>query len=314
MLGSLKIWQKLVVAGLMAAIPVGTLLYLFLNAQNEQIARTAAEREGLEYVLPLRNLLERVPHHRVAASAYLNGDHSVAAVLERTEQQIAEAMQAVDRVDARLGRKLGTTAPWEAIRASWNDLRNAYGKLSPEDSYQRHTQLIAQILQHIRLVGDKTGLTTDPELDTFYLVDSVLQQIPSTVEYLGQLASHGSAVAARQSMSAAEEAQIRYLVRQVSSSLESLQRNYRAAFGYNEALREDLDDTLATALNSAGFLRNLTQRELLERGSIQVQPLSYIENGASAVQKLFALHDATAGQVRRLFEARLKRLAAQKNS
>ncbi|MFZ5928005.1 MAG: methyl-accepting chemotaxis protein [Acidobacteriota bacterium] len=314
MFGSLKIWQKLVVAGLMAAIPVGTLLYLFLNAQNEQIARTEAEREGLEYVQPLRSLLERVPHHRVAASAYLNGDTSVAPVLERTQKQIEEAMEAVGRVDARLGRKLGTTAPWETIRASWNDLRGAYGKLSPEDSYQRHTQLVALILQHIRLVGDKTGLTTDPELDTFYLVDSVLQQIPSTVEYLGQLASHGSAVAARQSMSTAEEAQIRYLVRQVSSSLESLQRNYRAAFSYNEELRENLDDTLATALNSAGFLRNLTQRELLDRGSIEVQPLSYIENGSLAVQKLFALHDATAGQVRRLFDARLKRLAAHKNS
>jgi methyl-accepting chemotaxis protein len=61
-------------------------------------------------------------------------------------------------------------------------------------------------------------------------------------------------------------------------------------------------------------LRNLTQRELLEKSSIQVQPLTYIENGASAVQKLFTLYDATAGQVRRLFEARLKRLAAQKNS
>lgn len=314
MLGSLKIWQKLVVAGLMAAIPVATLLYLFLNAQNEQIARTGAEREGLEYVLPLRSLLERVPHHRVAASAFLNGDPSVEPVLERTEQQIAEAVQAVDQVDARLGRRLGTTAPWEAIRASWNDLRGAYRKLTAEDSYQRHTQLIAQILQHIRLVGDKTGLTTDPELDTFYLVDSVLQQIPSTVEHLGQLASYGSAVAARQSMSAAEEAQIRYLVRQVSTSLESLQRNYSAAFNYNEALRESLDDPLATALNSAGFLRNLTQRELLDRGSIEVQPLSYIENGASAVQKLFALHDATAGEVRRLFDARMKRLAAQKNS
>jgi methyl-accepting chemotaxis protein len=314
MLGSLKIWQKLVVAGLMAAIPVATLLYLFLNTQNEQIARTVAEQEGLEYVMPLRSLLERVPHHRVAASAYLNGDASVAPILERTQKQIAEAMESVERADARLGRKLGTTTSWEAIRASWNGLKSNYEKLKAEDSYQRHTQLISLLLQHIRLVGDKTGLTTDPELDTFYLVDSILQQIPATVEHLGQLASHGSAVAARHSMSAAEEAQIRYLVRQVSASLESLQRNYRAAFSYNEPLRENLDDTLATALNSAGFLRNLTQRELLERASIEVQPVAYIENGASAVQKLFALHDATAGQVRRLFEARLRRLAAQKNS
>lgn len=314
MLGSLKIWQKLLLAGLLAAIPVGTLLYLFLQGQNEQIARTEAEREGLEYVLPLRALLERVPQHRAAASALLNGDASVLPLLEKTRAQIGEAVEAVDRVDARMGRRLGTTQSWEAIRAAWNDLRESYARLKADDSYQRHTQLIAQIIQHIRLVGDKTGLTTDPELDTFYLVDSLLQQIPWTVEYLGQLASHGSGVAARQSMSAADEAQIRYLVRQVSSSLDSLQRNYRSAFGYNDQVREKLDGTLATAMNAAGFLRNLTQRELLERGSISVQPVAYIENGTTAVQKLFALHDETAAAVRGLFQQRLQRLAAQKNS
>lgn len=314
MWGSLKIWQKLLLAGLLAAIPVGTVLYLFLQSQNEQIARTEAEREGLQYVLPLRTLLEWVPQHRVAASALLNGDASVLPLLEKARAQIAGAVEAVDKVDGRMGRRLGTTQSWEAIRASWNDLRDNYAKLTAEDSYRRHTQLIAQIIQHIRLVGDKTGLTTDPELDTFYLVDSILQQIPWTVEYLGQLASHGSAAAARQSMSAAEEAQIRYLVRQVSSSLESLQRNYRSAFGYNDQVRERLDATLATAMNAAGFLRNLTQRELLDRGSISVQPVAYIENGTTAVQKLFVLHDETAAAVRGLFEQRIQRLAAQKNS
>ncbi|MGB9611593.1 MAG: nitrate- and nitrite sensing domain-containing protein, partial [Bryobacteraceae bacterium] len=230
MLGSLKIWQKLLLAGLLAAIPVGTLLYLFLQTQNEQIARTASEREGLEYVASLRQLLERVPYHRAAATALLNGDTTVQPIIVRTEAQIAEAIEAVNKVDARMGWRLGTTQSWEAVRASWNDLRDNYGRLKSEDSFQRHTQLIGQIIQHIRLVGDKTGLTTDPELDTYYLVDSVLQQIPWTVEYLGQLASYGSGVAARQSMTAAEEAQIRYLVRQVSSSIESLQRNYRSAF------------------------------------------------------------------------------------
>ncbi|MGB9611150.1 MAG: methyl-accepting chemotaxis protein, partial [Bryobacteraceae bacterium] len=89
---------------------------------------------------------------------------------------------------------------------------------------------------------------------------------------------------------------------------------YRSAFGYNDQVREKLDETLATAMNAAGFLRNLTQKELLESKSISVQPVAYIENGTSAVQKLFALHDETASTVRGLFDQRLQRLAAQKNS
>lgn len=314
MAGSLKIWQKLAVAGLLAAIPVVTLMYLFIRSQDEQITRAEAERAGLEYVLPLRNLLERLPQHRVAANAFLSGDASVEPILRRAQTQIDEAVAAVDQVDRRMGRGLGSTPSWETIRAGWNDLRQNYSRLSAEASYQRHTQLLGEVIQQIRLVGDKTGLTTDPELDTFYLVDSILQQIPWTVEYLGQLASYGSGVAARQALSAEEEAQIRYLVRQVSTALDALQRNYRSSFNYNDEVRQNLDEAVATAMNSAGYLRNLTQHELLEKGAITVQPVAYIENGASAVQKLFALHDQTVRIIQQLFERRIVRLKEQKFS
>jgi twitching motility protein PilJ len=312
MLRNLKIWQKLTIAGLLAAVPVGMVLFLFVQSANQQIARTESEIAGLDYVVPLFRLLERLPQHRSAASAVLNGDSSVEALLPKVEGEVDAAVADVAAVDKRVGRNLGTENSWDSIRVGWQNLKERMRSLTPYESDERHTQLIAQVIRHLRLVGDKTRLTTDPELDTFYIADSVLNQIPWTTEYLGQLASAGSAVAARQAVTAPEEAQIRYLVHQVSNALVFLDTNYRSAFRYNDNVRKQLETTVNEAMNSAGFLRNLTQKEVLDSPQITVQSRDYLERGSNAVDKLFVLHDQSVDLMRRMFNARLARLNSQK--
>ncbi len=312
MIRNMKIWQKLVLAGVLAVIPVVMLTVLFLQSRNEQITRTQAELAGLEYVTPMRQLLERLPQHRSAASAFLSGDTSVGPMLMNVQAQVDGAVGVLTQLEERRGRGLGTTASWDSIRVRWQDLAQRVRSLSPEESNTRHTALLADVLAHLRRIGDKTGLSADPDLDAFYLSDSILNQIPWTAEYLGQLATQGSGIAARSAMTANEEAQVRYLIRQVTTSMDFMDRNFESVFRYNEDLRKELDGTVSTAMNSAGYLRNLSQRELLEKPEIRVQPRTYLENGSATVDKLFKLHEMATVHLRTLLERRLARLTNQK--
>jgi methyl-accepting chemotaxis protein len=312
MIRNMKIWQKLVLAGALAVIPVVMLAVLFLQSRNEQISRTQAELAGLEYVTPMRQLLERLPQHRSAASAFLSGDSSVGPMLVNVQAQVDEAVSAVSAVEKRSGRQLGTAASWDSIRIRWQDLKGRVRTLSAEDSNARHTQLLNDALAHLRRIGDKTGLSADPDLDAFYLNDSLLNRIPWTAEYLGQLAAQGASLAAKRTMSTEEEAHVRFLVKQVATSMEFMDRNFESLFRYNEDLRKDLEGAVSTAMNSAGYLKNLSQRELLDRGEISVQPRAYLENGTVTVDKLFKLHEMAAVHVRTLLESRQTRLIEQK--
>ena len=116
MIRNMKIWQKLVLAGLLAVIPVVILAMLFLQSRNEQITRAESELAGLEYVTPMRQLLERLPQHRNAASALLNGDTAVEQMLINAQAQVDAAVAAISAIDGRSGRGLGTSAPWNSIR------------------------------------------------------------------------------------------------------------------------------------------------------------------------------------------------------
>lgn len=312
MIRNMKIWQKLVLAGALAVIPLVMLTVLFLQSRNEQIARTEAELAGLEYVTPMRQFLERLPQHRSAASAFLSGEASVGPMLVDLQAQVDEAVSAVGAVERRSGRQLGTAASWDSIRIRWEDLKGRVRTLTADESNTRHTQLMSDALAHLRRIGDKTGLSADPDLDSFYLNESLLNRIPWTAEYLGQLAAQGSSIAAKKSMSTDEEAQVRLLVRQVASSMEFLDRNFESVFRYNEDLRKELEGPVSTAMNSAGYLKNLSQRELLDRGEITVRPRMYLDNGAATMDKLFKLHEMAAVRTRALLELRKARLTSQK--
>ena len=252
MFRNVKIWQKLVLAGALAVIPVLMLAALFLQSRNEQITRTQTELDGLDYVAPMRQLLERLPQHRSAASAYLNGAESVGPMMMSIQSQVDGAVSVLTEIEQKKGNALGTLQSWESIRLRWQDLKQRVSSLSADESNRRHTQLLADVLSHLRTVGDKTGLSAEPDLEAFYLSDSILNQIPWTTEYLGQLATYGSGVAARRTMTAQEEAQIRFLVRQVSSSIEVMDRNFQSAFRYNSDLRKGLEGGVSKAISSAG--------------------------------------------------------------
>lgn len=312
MFRNVKIWQKLVLAGALAVIPVLMLAALFLQSRNEQITRTQTELDGLDYVVPMRQLLERLPQHRSAASAYLNGAESVGPMLMSIQSQVDGAVSVLTEIEQKKGNALGTLQSWESIRLRWQDLKQRVNSLSADESNRRHTQLLADVLSHLRTVGDKTGLSAEPDLEAFYLSDSILNQIPWTTEYLGQLATYGSGVAARRTMTAQEEAQIRFLVRQVSSSIEVMDRNFQSAFRYNSDLRKGLEGGVSKAISSAGFLRNLTQREILDSAAITVLPRTYLENGSAAVTQLFKLHDQATAEIRTHLQSRIERLVEQK--
>src|SRR5512145_2503285 len=116
MFRNVKIWQKLVLAGALAVIPVVMLAALFLQSRNEQIMRTQAEIDGLDYVVPMRQLLERLPQHRSAASAYLNGAESVGPIMISIQTQVDSAVDVLTQIENRKGNGLGTVQSWESIR------------------------------------------------------------------------------------------------------------------------------------------------------------------------------------------------------
>ena len=94
--------------------------------------------------------------------------------------------------------------------------------------------------------------------------------------------------------------------------MDFMDRSFESAFRQNEDLRGKLEGPVSSAMNAGGYLRNLAQRELIERGEIAASPRAFLESGSASLDKLFKVHEMAAVQVRALLERRHAMLVSQK--
>src|SRR5207249_10712530 len=74
---NLKIWQKLIVVGIVFALPFGIAIYKVASGLNSLgIEFAKQESRGLAYYRPLSKLLQDLQQHRGMTTATLSGDRA----------------------------------------------------------------------------------------------------------------------------------------------------------------------------------------------------------------------------------------------
>ncbi len=312
-LSNLKIWQKLLVVTSLLALPILLLLYVFVDKQNEQIELGYKEQRGLEYIAALRPMLEYVPQHRDTSVAILYGDETLRDTLDSTRKKIESDMAAVDAVDERLGKELRTSSTWQALRASWRQLQPQATTVVARDSFVRHTAVVQQTIDLIRLVGENSSLTTDQSLDAFYLSDTLIQQASSMTENLSQMRGLGAALAARGRTSPEEAGQMLYYMRLVENSNGIVQRNMASIFKTNPTLQSQLGEVSKNAISAADKFKKTVERELIAKAeAVDIMPRAYSELGTVAIEDYFVMHDAAIANMKSLLSHRIGDLRDQK--
>ncbi len=147
----LKVAQKLALISVVFMIPDSVMLYLFITSINENIQFAKLEQTGNEYQRPLERLLDLIPQHRMLARSTA-GD-AAADLLTAKQQEIDNAFDGLQAVDARIGRTLDFTADGLAkhnrqgcdyadVRHEWDAIKKQCGN-GGADLDQNHLKLIA---------------------------------------------------------------------------------------------------------------------------------------------------------------------------
>ena len=259
MFKNLKVWQKLSLVGALLSVPIITLVYLFIQTQNKQIAVSANARDGVEMIAPIRALLEQLPQHRGVLNGVLNGEESLKAQLPSIESKIEASIAAVDAATAKYGERIAASEGWEKFKTQWHDVQQKSATMTPKDSFDTHTRLIGDVIGLIQNVGDRSQLILDTELDSYYVADMVLTKLNWETEYLGQLRGYGAGVAAKGKMTPEEHARLMFITTQIQGSVQDLERSVKSAIRYNPALEAKLGGLVNGAVTSADGFLNLFQ-------------------------------------------------------
>lgn len=193
MLKRLKIWQKFTLIAVAFSIPIVVLTYFLIVEQGKQIAFSAAELDGTEYLRPLRKLIVDVSAHRDLANAVLVGDASLKADLDKKATEIDADFKALEAVNAKLDWQFGKTALLSEVKQNWTDLRGKLAGLKQEQSFLEHTNFIRAALQFSYHIGNASNLILDPDVDSYYLMDAMIFKLPKLAEEISRARAAGLA-------------------------------------------------------------------------------------------------------------------------
>ncbi|WP_321475593.1 HAMP domain-containing methyl-accepting chemotaxis protein [uncultured Paludibaculum sp.] len=305
---NLKIWQKLMVLALLGATPVIVLMFLFVTSRNEQITKSRAELAALESLQPVRRLLEHLAQHRALANVYLTGDMSVQNELARLQRDVTADVQ---EIAASTGKQKEFGKQWDQITATWNILKAGVLTMPPSEAFALHTAAVQNTLALIRQMGDTSGLTMDPDVESFYLADNLLVQVVQTAEALEELRAQGASSASKGRLSSEDTARMMFLSRQIENTSDIVERNAEMAMSKDKAMRETLEPKVRAARENAGYYSKLTRFQFIE-GTPSVSAKTYYEDGSKAVAAYFAVWDASSSAIAGLVEARIEELNSQK--
>ncbi|MGC4866815.1 hypothetical protein ACLQ3B_15435 [Micromonospora sp. DT53] len=179
-----RLLPLLLIGALLA--PLGLLVTTNWRQITDDRDLAARERLGVQYLKALAPVTDALVE---AQSAAVN-----ARPVPR--EALNQAVEVAAEVDARIGGELLTQERWAGVRAKLEALRGR-SAADPDSAYTAYGEVSDLLLALHRKVRESSGLVRDPEADSFFLQDSVGQELPEAVVAAGRLGDLGSLVARR---------------------------------------------------------------------------------------------------------------------
>ncbi len=174
LVGRLRYAQKFAVVGLVLLLPLGFVARAYVQLQNDRIAFSARERVGVTLMVPLVELTARSAEAR----------HRMVLRQAPDDRALDAAVARVDAADARHGAMLETAAHWQEVRGQVGHARDSR---DPEQAFARFNAATEGLRDLIVHVGDASNLTLDPDLDTYYLMDTLQFRLPVAMDVAGRM-------------------------------------------------------------------------------------------------------------------------------
>jgi diguanylate cyclase (GGDEF)-like protein len=174
LVGRLRYAQKFVVVGLVLVVPLGFVAGAYVDLQRRMVAFSSAELRGIEYMTPLVNLTAQVVDER----------HRSLTAPNQPQLNLDDDLASMDRINGRYGSLLDSTDSWRVARALV--VTATTSTAAPEVRFREYNTATDALLSLIVLIGDHSNLTLDPDLDTYYLMDTLQFRLPLVLDTAGR--------------------------------------------------------------------------------------------------------------------------------
>ena len=307
--------KKFALISILFALPLAVVMYLLVSEINERIEFSYKEMLGNRYLRPLRELHEHAGESHMLARAYAQGQVALRPDLVRAQAAIDADFVRLQQADNELGETLKTASRFGVLMENRKFLKERVLTLKLADQDALHVKFIDDVRNLFSLVGDTSNLILDPDLDSYYLMDSVLLKLPAGAELLAQARILGREILSRGVVRPEERVELIRLAGLIQSHLEQARAGMAVAFGSNpaQALKPRLSEALQAYDNAVSDLLVGVRSEIIQPERIGLEPAGYDALVRKAHAANVNLWERNIKELDRLLQARVDGFATKKH-
>ena len=306
---NLKVWQKLLVMGVILMLPFGAVTWRMVSSINSLGTEFARQEiRGLEYYSPLLALLKDLQEQRGLTAIWLSGDASFKDRVDAKRLDVERGVRAVDEVDQRLDGSLHTRAKWTELSDEIRNLAGRSSDVSPSVSFDLHSQTIQKTIALLTAVGDASNLTLDPDLDSYYLMNVIIFQGPELSEIVAQARGVGSSIAANKGRDPAQIDDLNRLAILMGFLQAKVDESLGKAAEANSTLKTQMD---ADSRSTADAIRAATERatKLISSRGQDANAAEYFDALNGSEQSLYEMQQRAKDSLNVLLENRISKFS-----
>ncbi|MBK7348239.1 MAG: methyl-accepting chemotaxis protein [Gemmatimonadetes bacterium] len=306
MLKQMKVWQKLALVALVFMVPVAVLLFQLVNEQNKAIEFAESERRGVEALRPVRRMLDALVQHREEGALAAAGDAAAAIRRQQAAGSVDAALAEVRVMDQRYGTELTSGPALQRVADGWQAVRDGAPTASAGQSLSAHRNLIAQ--QGLGLVfdiGNGSKLTLDPDLDAYWVMNTLIEKLPSVMEDASDLRARAIGALAGGPLAPDVRAGLGFQVARVRTDVDKQRQALAFALEATPAVRTRLAALDQKAQEAALALADLVEQRIVQPAVPELTAADFATLTAGVAPAVQALYADGLEVLDELLEARI---------
>lgn len=271
LMNCLRYPAKFLVLGATVSAVVVVLLFTVFVHLSHDIKIADAELAGLQILKPVNRLVQYTQQHRGLSSGVLNGNEAMRPVRAAKQQETGHILA---EAEAILPQVLRDSARWKEIRTTWASIEAEGLGLSVEENLKRHTSMINELLIFMVDVSDETQLTLDPEIDSYYAMDTVVNKMPAMLEPMGIMRARGTGVLTSHELTSDTRRNIAALLERMNGTLRLQNSNIEKVIRHAPEQRPVLEPRSREFTQGVKEVLALVQRDILSE-QFSTKPADY---------------------------------------
>jgi len=248
---------------------------------------------GTLYLRPLWQLTEDLQTHELITQKYLDGEAQFSDI-QAAQFTIDTDFQKLEKIHKEYRETLPLENEVDELLTQWLALKTAVQNSDVANIQTYQLTLFNSIRELIAHVGDISYLILDPDLDTYYMMDSVLLKLPENQALLFEIRQLAEETVSNQSLSPEDQAQLAILLSRVESNIRVINRNIEVALKNN----------------GTGDMRPLVSQPLQEYQTSLLAFMDFINSEVASPSATQVIHPALNADLEDRFnEARKANLA-----